>query len=218
MFRHFTLTTDDTTLVAQFTLKEMPPFTPKFNIAPGDQVATIPASMDRSRRIIGFHDWGLIFDEKDVAAKENRACTVDAGKLSTTRYESLFRFKRCLILADGLYVWQKEDDVPRYFVRSDRQPFAFAGIRERFSKGDDSWNTCAIITISLNGGGPSAQAVPALVTPEEYDKWISPMVTKVTALKKFMIPLPVGEMESRVVGDHVKNVHDKLPHCTEPRT
>ena len=193
----------------------MPPFTPSYNIAPGDRLATIPASMERSPRHIGFLNWGLVFDENDVAAKEGRVCTVDEGKLKTPRYEAMFRFKRCLILADGLYIWQSEQDVPKYLVRCDRQPFAFAGIRERFKKGDESWDTCAIITIKLNGDGDSAQAVPALVTPLEYDKWISPMVTKVVALKKFIIPLPVGKMESRAVGDHVKNVLDKLPHCVD---
>ena len=45
MFRDFTLTTDDATLVTHFELKEMPPFTPQYHIAPGDRVVTVPASM-----------------------------------------------------------------------------------------------------------------------------------------------------------------------------
>jgi hypothetical protein len=43
------------------------------------------------------------------------------------------------------------------------------------------------------------------------------MVTKVVLLKGLLGPLPFGEMESRDVGDHVKDENDKLPHCTEPR-
>ena len=217
MIRHFTLTTDDATLVTRFNLKEMPPFSPRYNIAPSDQVATIPASMARSPRNIGFLNWGLIFDDKDVTNKEERVTTVRDENLSAPRFESLFRFKRCLILADGLYVWQLENDVPKYLVHQDGHPFAFAGVRERFSKGENSWDTCAIITLSVDGGGGPPQAMPACVKPVDYDKWTSPMVTKVVLLRTLMTPLRLGEMESRAVGDHVKDVNDKLPHCIDPR-
>jgi len=217
MFRHFTLTSDNTTLVTGFNLKEMPPSSPRYNIAPGDRVATVPASMDRSPRHIGFLDWGLIFDDNDVACKEARVTTVGDDNLSSPRYESSFRYRRCLILADGLYVWQLENDVPKYLVRLDQQPFALAGIRQRFSKGEESWDTCAIITINMDGGVVSGQAMPACVSPEDYDKWTSPLVTKVMTLKKLMTPLPLGKMDSRAVGDHVKDANDKLPHCIDLR-
>ncbi len=217
MLRHFTLTTDHATLVTRFNLKEMPPFSPGYNIAPGDRVVTVPASMERSPRLIGLLDWGLIFDDKDVASKADRVTTVRDDNLSSPRYESSFRFRRCLILADGLYVWQLDNDVPKYMFRRDQQPFSFAGIRQRFSKGEESWDTCAIITISVDGSGVSEQAIPACVSPEDYDKWTSPMVTKVMAIKKLMTPLPLSQMESREVGDHVKDANDKLPHCMEVR-
>jgi putative SOS response-associated peptidase YedK len=217
MFRDFTLTTDDATLVTCFELKEMPPFAPKYHIAPGDQVATVPASMQRTPRIVGLLDWGLIFDEKDVAQKEERVTKVHEDKLKSPTYEPLFRFKRCLILADGLFVWKLDSDVPKYLVRRDHQPFAFAGLRHRFAKGEESWDTCAIITIEPNGGVEPAQVMPALVKSQDFDKWISPMVTKVVLLKTLLAPLPLGEMESRDVGDHVKDVNDKLPHCIDER-
>ena len=159
----------------------------------------------------------MILDENDVASKENRVTKIHEDKLKSVPYESLFRYKRCLIIADGLYVWKLDQDVPKYLVRRDRQPFAFAGVRNRFSKGDEAWDTCAIITINANDDGEPAQAMPALVKTEDADKWISPMVTKVVLLKKMLAPLPLGEMESREVGDHVKDVNDKLPHCAEPR-
>jgi putative SOS response-associated peptidase YedK len=217
MFKHFTLTTDPTTLVTCFNLKEMPPFSPAYNIAPGDRVVTVPASMERSPRHIGLLDWGLIFDDKDVARKEDRVATVRDDSLSSPRYESSFRYRRCLVLADGLFVWQLDNDVPKYSVRRDQQPFALAGIRQRFSKGEESWDTCAIITINMDGGGVPGQALPVCVSPEDYDKWTSPMVTKVAMLKKLMTSLPLGQMESRAVGDHVKDANDKLPHCIDPR-
>jgi putative SOS response-associated peptidase YedK len=217
MFRHFTLTTDDATLVTRFNLKEMPPFSPQFNIAPGDRVATVSASMQRPPRDIRFLDWGLIFDDNDVQKKENRAATVREDELAGPRYTPAFRFRRCLILADGLYVWQKDSDVPKYLVRRDRQPFTFAGLREHFASGETSFDTCAIITTILNGAGAPEQAMPALVIPQDYDKWLSPMVTKAQMLAKLISPLPFHEMESREVGDHVKQLGFKLSECTEPR-
>ena len=217
MFRHFTLTTDDATLVTRFDLKEMPPFSPQYNIAPNDPVATISASMQRPPRDIRFLDWGLIFDDKDVQSKEDRVATVPDDELSKPRYTPLFRFKRCLILADGFYLWKSANDVPRYMARRDRQPFTLAGIREHYSSGDISFDTCAIITTNLNDTGKSHQAMPAVVAPQDYDKWLSPMVTKVKLLATLIGPLPVREMESREVGDHVKQVRFKNSECTAPR-
>ncbi len=217
MFRHFTLTTDDATLVTRFDLKEMPPFSPKYNIAPNDPIATISATMQRPPRDIRFLDWGLIFDDKDVESKGDRVTTVPEDELSAPRYTPAFRFKRCLILADGLYLWKSANDEPNYMVRRDRQPFTFAGIREHYASGDISFDTCAIITTSLIGDGSSGQAMPGLVKPQDYDKWLSPMVTKVKLLATLINPLPLGEMESRKVGDHVRQVSFKNSECTEPR-
>ena len=90
MLRHFTLTTDHATLVTRFNLKEMPPFSPGYNIAPGDRVVTVPASIERSPRLIGLLDWGLIFDDKDVASKENRVTTVRDDNLSSPRMNPHF--------------------------------------------------------------------------------------------------------------------------------
>ena len=53
--------------------------------------------------------------------------------------------------------------------------------------------------------------------PQDYDKWLSPMVTKVKMLVTLINPLPLGEMESREVGDHVRQVSFKNSECTEPR-
>ena len=220
MFRHFTLTTDDATLVTRFDLKEMPPFSPKYNITPNDPVATISASMQRPPRDIRFLDWGLIFDDKDVQSKDDRVATVRDDELPSPRYTPLFRFKRCLILADGLYLWKSANDVPSYMVRRDRQPFTFAGIREHYASGETSFDTCAIITTILNDTGSSQQTMPAIVAPQDYDKWLSPMVTKAKLLAHSDWPLPrcqFREMESRAVGDHVKQVGSKLSECTEPR-
>jgi putative SOS response-associated peptidase YedK len=217
MFKRFTLTTDHTILVAHFNLKDMPPFSPSYNIAPCDRVATLSASMALPPRDIRFLDWGFIFDDKDVKLKVDRVVTVREDELSAERYLSLFRFKRCLILADGLYVWQSENDVPSYLVRPDRQPFAFAGLREHFASGENSFDTCAIITTMVNGSGTSAQAMPALVAPPDYDQWLSPMLTKVPRIVKLFSPLPRGEMESLAVADHVRDVNDKLSHCTDLR-
>ena len=106
---------------------------------------------------------------------------------------------------------------PKYLVRRDLQPFALAGLREHFASGEDSFDTCAIITTNVNLAGVSVQTMPLLVTPQDYDQWLSPMVTKIQRIQKLINRLPFGEMESRAVGDQVKDVSDKLSHCTDPR-
>jgi putative SOS response-associated peptidase YedK len=173
--------------------------------------------MELPPRDIRSLDWGLILNEKDIKSTENRAITVHDNELSSVRFNPLLRFKRCLILADGLYFWKNAVDVPQYLVRSDRQPFALAGIREQFKSGENSFNTCAIISISPSESGESAQAMPALVRSADFDQWLSPMVTKIQRIAKLISPLPLDEMESRAVGDQVKDAADKLAHCIDSR-
>ena len=74
-----------------------------------------PTASRRFRQVCSYHprdikflDWGFVFDAKDAKIKEGRVVTVRDDELSAPRYLSLYRFKRCLILADGLYGWQSE--------------------------------------------------------------------------------------------------------------
>src|SRR5690606_25400029 len=109
---------------------------PRYNIAPSQSIAAIRVDPNaRQRELVQLH-WGLIppwaKDRKIGYSTINaRAETVD----SKPSFRSSFRKRRCLILADGFYEWQKSDakkKQPFYIHMQDNRPFAFAGLWEQW--------------------------------------------------------------------------------------
>ena len=99
-----------------------------YNIAPTQDVLTVIGG--ESRRA-GFMRWGLIpFWAKDRSIGSRminaRAETV-ADKPS---FRDAFRRRRCLVLADGFYEWQRTGSGkrPMRVAMRSGEPFAFAGI------------------------------------------------------------------------------------------
>jgi putative SOS response-associated peptidase YedK len=56
-------------------------------------------------------------------------------------FRSAFKWRRCLVPADGFYEWQKvgKGKQPFYILRKDEEPFVFAGLWEAWENpGDDN--------------------------------------------------------------------------------
>jgi putative SOS response-associated peptidase YedK len=70
-------------------------------------------------------------------------------------YRSAFRLRRCLVLADGFFEWAKTNGAkqPHYFQLTDGGPFAFAGLWERWAKGEEPIESCTLLTTEANDVG-----------------------------------------------------------------
>ncbi len=123
---------------------------PNYNVAPGQIIPTIVRNKDGN--LLEPCKWGLVpFWAKDpkIGYKmiNARAETV-AEKPS---YRAAFKYRRCLIPANGFYEWRKTDKQPFYIHLKDRKLFTFAGIWEDWSSDDGSQiRTCSIITTEPN--------------------------------------------------------------------
>ena len=100
--------------------------------------------------------WGLIpawsKDKKIAASLINASAETIAEKPS---FRTAFKKRRCLILADGFYEWQRRDagKVPHHMQLADGAAFAFAGLWEEWrdpEAGGATLRTCAIITTEPN--------------------------------------------------------------------
>ena len=117
---------------ALFGVTNAPAVEPRYNIAPTQYIAAIRAN-EQGEKHLGMLRWGLVpFWAKDpsIGARmiNARAETV-AEKPS---FRGAFKKRRCLVLADGYYEWQRSGEVkiPWFISRSDEQPMAFAGLWE----------------------------------------------------------------------------------------
>jgi putative SOS response-associated peptidase YedK len=90
---------------------------------------------------------------------------------------------RCIIPADGFYVWKKvgkKTSVPYRFILSTKELFAMAGIWEEFEDTEGvQIQTFTIITTESNGFvGQIHERMPMIITGSNKDLWLDPNATE----------------------------------------
>jgi putative SOS response-associated peptidase YedK len=218
MCGRYTLRTPVETLVERFEINEYPSsITPSYNIAPSQGVAAVIA--ENGKRKLEMLHWGLIpswAKDPEVGNKmiNARAETV-AEKPS---YRKAFKERRCLILADGFYEWQKTDSgkQPFYIRMEDESPFAFAGLWESWQNGREI-RSCTIITTSPNEVAAQVHnRMPVILHPEDYEMWLDPDFDEREPLTTLLKPFPAEAMEAYPVSRKVNRPANNDPEVIEP--
>lgn len=177
MCGRYTLTADAESIQLAFQLNCVDGWSsPRFNIAPSQQVAVIS---NRESKALSFMKWGLTpswaKDPKIGNRMINARSETAAEKPS---FRSAFKRRRCLIPADGYYEWVKQGvkKAPMYIQHAEREIFAFGGLWESWKQPDGNWlNTCAILTTEANEKiRPIHHRMTVIVEPEDYATWLAP--------------------------------------------
>jgi putative SOS response-associated peptidase YedK len=91
-------------------------------------------------------------------------------------FRKSFRERRCLILADGFYEWKREGSrkQPYYIKLRDGEPFAFAGLWDRWHPPEgDPRETCTILTTSANDLVHQLHdRMPVILPRTAYSAWL----------------------------------------------
>ena len=174
------------------------------NVAPTQNVLTVVG--DAPPRA-GFMRWGLIpfwAKNRSIGSRMiNARAEMVAEKPS---FRDSFRRRRCLVLADGFYEWQ------RVAMRSG-EPFAFAGIWSIWNDPEgNSIPTCAIITTSANELlRPIHHRMPAILPRNMEGFWLDRSIQDTTELRSVLTPYPDDAMEAYEVSTFVNSVANDGP-------
>ena len=104
-----------------------------------------------------------------------------------------------------------------YFRPEDESPFAFAGLWERWEKGDEPVESCTLITCEANGVvGAVHNRMPVILKPEDYARWLDPKEQRSEALLRLLAPLPDDWLSAHPVGKLVNNLRNEDPRCIKP--
>jgi putative SOS response-associated peptidase YedK len=218
MCGRFTLTVDPGQLQEAFPWVDIPDdFLRRYNIAPSQPVAVVPNDGNNK---LDFFNWGLIpFWAKDPKIGSRlinaRAETV-AEKPS---FRGSFKYKRCLILADGFYEWHKEPGsktkIPMFIHLKNKRPFAFAGLWDDWQSSDGSEiRTCTIITTEPNEFmKPIHNRMPVILSPESFDDWLKPGEHDPSLLQSFLQPYADEDMVAYTVSRAVNSPQNDSPEC-----
>lgn len=151
---------------------------PSYNIAPTQEILAIVRHDDRNH-LEKLH-WGLVpFWAKDTSSASRMINARSETVATKPSFRMAFKWRRCLILADGFYEWkgEKSNRQPMFLTLPDGRPFAFAGLWEAWDnrgKEPTAYRSCSILTREASGSvRPIHNRMPVIVKPEAYDAWLS---------------------------------------------
>ncbi len=221
MCGRYSQTQDGKTIAQAFALPQTPELSPRYNVAPGQDIAVIGRPNAQSPRQFKALRWGLIphwaKDHRIGYKLINARCETAATKPS---FREALAKRRCLIPADGFYEWQKTETgkQPFYFHMADQRPFAFAGLWERWrSTEGEVITSCTILTTNANDLlAPIHDRMPVILSPTDYEQWLDPAVTARHQLQALMQPYDAHLMTSYAVSQRVNKPGQDDSACLEP--
>jgi putative SOS response-associated peptidase YedK len=219
MCGRFSLTQSAEIIAQTFELPEVSPNSPRYNIAPTQQVATI---RQNSQRQFQWMRWGLIPSWAKDLSIGNRLINARAETLAEKpSFRNAYKQRRCLIIADGFYEWQKVENrkQPYYFQMKDGKPFAFAGLWETWqSPQGEEIISCTIVTTDANAiAEPIHPRMPVILPPDSYAQWLDSSVTDSKILQGLLQPYDSEAMKTTAVSSTVNNPANDTLECIQSR-
>lgn len=220
MCGRYTITVSADTARQDLGVAGMPPdYQGRFNVAPTQPVAVVA---DASDRMAEWMRWGLIpFWAKDPTIGSRLINARSETINEKPAFKNAFAKRRCLVLADGFYEWQKGAgprgrSQPFLFKREDDKPFAFAGLWEfwRSPEGEEV-RTCTIITTSANEiVRPVHERMPVMLSGDAMWAWLTK--DQPQDLMALLKPYPPEAMKSYPVSTMVNRTEIDSPELIQP--
>lgn len=221
MCGRFTLIAPGETIADHFGLPEAPQLAPRYNIAPTQPIAAVRVSESSKQRELTYFHWGLIprwAKDPSMGSRMINARSETAAEKPSFR--AAFKYRRCLVPADGFYEWQKLNGTkqPVRIQTQNGDPFAIAGLWEHWQSPDGSEiESCTLLTTNPNELLAQVHnRMPVILAPEDYDLWLDPGAQHPAEIQHLLKPYPADEMTFYPVSTYVNNPRNEDPRCIEP--
>ena len=192
---------------------------PRYNVAPTQDVPIVRHE-DGARRLAMVR-WGLVPHwskemPRDKPLINARGETV-AQKPS---FRTSYRAKRCLVLADGFYEWQRagQKPLPFYISPADGGMFAMAGVWDVWKAPDgETVASVAIVTTAANDTMSSIHhRMPVVIAQSDIDAWLTITGEDTEAADVLIRSAPEDYFAIRPVSSAVNKVANDGPELLEP--
>ena len=219
MCGRFALATEKHVLEMLYQLEIREDLQQRFNIAPGGEILGVRASAGSPGREASLFRWGLIpfwADDPAIGYRMINARSETAAEKPSFR--SAYRKRRLLIPASGFYEWKKSGQAkqPYYISSKDGAPFSFAGLWERWEKGEEPLESCTILTTVPNALLKDLHdRMPVIIRPEDYRDWLDPAVPA-ESVAGFLKPYPSEELTAHPVSTRVNKPVNDGPDLIKP--
>ncbi len=197
----------------------LPNLRARYNVAPTQQVPIVRRAPANGERELTQVRWCLIPFWARKATLGARMINAPAeGIADKPAFRAAFKSRRSLIPADGFYEWQATPGgkVPWRITLKDGEPFAFAGLWERWEKAPDGVpvESCTIITTSANQLVRRLHdRMPVILAPGDYAAWLGEDTAR--EVSELLRPYPSEAMRAYRVSTAVNRVKNEGPECIE---
>jgi putative SOS response-associated peptidase YedK len=214
MCGRFTLIIYPEALAKMFDLPEVPLIEPRYNIAPGQNIACIRHIGDHNQ--LDLLKWGLLprsLEDVAHAPINARSETVHEKPAFT----HAIKYNRCIVPASGFYEWlhQGERKQPYYIRLLNSSVVGFAGLWEtRKAEDGTELNSCCILTTEANEiVNPIHDRMPVILQPEDYGLWLNSTMHDPHELARLYQPYPADLMYAHPVPDLVNIIRFDSASC-----
>ena len=190
----------------------------RYNIAPTQPVLAV--TNDEGKQA-AYLRWGLIPSWAKSASAGNRLINARAETVAERpSFRTALASRRCLVIADGFYEWQRIGNARRPIRVSMKsgELFAFAGLWDSWRDPDgDIVRSCTIITTQPNELlRPIHNRMPVILPKELESFWLDDEVRDLFALGDILIPYPPEAMDAYEVSSLVSRPSNEGPEMAIP--
>lgn len=220
MCGRFALYTDPETLARCFLAKAPADMKPHYNIAPTQNIPIV--RQEDGERRFALARWGLI---PHWAKEMNTGYSTINARAETVSskpaFRHAFRYRRCLIPADGFYEWQARPGAkikqPWFIVLRDHEPMAFAGLWDVWRSPEGmELESCSIIVTEANDlMRPIHERMPVILASDNWNTWLESDAKDTQALQNLLKPYPAEDMVTWPVSTKVNNPRNDSVECLE---
>ncbi|MFQ5854445.1 MAG: SOS response-associated peptidase [Anaerolineae bacterium] len=220
MCGRFALATSVEDIAAEFGISEVSvEHEPRYNIAPSQDILVL---VKNGERRLDMFRWGLV---PHWAREPNLRYSMINARAETVAekpsYRVPFAKRRCLVIADGFYEWQKVGDkkIPMYIRLKSGHPIGFAGLWDVWvpADGGDPLKSCTIITTTPNELlAPIHNRMPVILPRDAIDDWLTLDGSNQEELLALLKPYPAAELEAYAVSRYVNSPANDSPKCIQP--
>jgi putative SOS response-associated peptidase YedK len=184
-----------------------PPFAARYNVTPqqGNPAAFVPViryGADGEPEL-AMMQWWLLPHWSKTSRIEFSTFNARTDKVSSAAsYRVPFRKRRCLIPALGWFEWQAtpQGKLKWWLHRQDQGIVSFAGLWDRWHRGDEVIESCTIIVGETNAAMRHVHdRMPVIIKSEDEAFWLDTKIDATQALETLLTPPPDDAISAHTV-------------------
>ena len=169
-----TLTKDVASIIEEMNIEEWKSknYKPSYNIAPTN---FSPVLVKKGKRSAKMMQWGL---KPSWSKNKQLSSNIINARIETVlekpSFSNLLHYRRCIVLSDGYYEWNKQNNQPYYITHIKDKILPLAGLWTKWENSDSGtiFSYTIITRTSIKSINHLHNRMPVILNKNSMNKWI----------------------------------------------